>query len=367
MFSFFKKSCIGIDIGANSLKLVQLSLKNKRYLVENYVIAENKNIFAGGDLKELNLKLLDENVVLVIKEALKRGKITGSKDAIVSIPAYLSFITVIEMPLMSQDELEKAVQFEARQYIPIPINEVMLDWQVINSTQAENKPNLVDVKPEMNVPKEKKEVMEILLVAVPKYLVDKYKEVIPKSGLVLKNIEVENFSLVRSILGNDKSTVIIVDFGGQSTDVNLISEGMLRESRTLDVNGMQMTKILASSLNISQERADSLKKERGIISMGGEEEFTKVILPIVDSVSEEIKRMQRSFLLKKKKSIERIILTGGVANMPGIVDYLNKKLELEVGIGNPFKRMLYPQELNRDIIEIAPVTSIAAGLAMRGL
>lgn len=354
MFSLFeKKNYIGIDIGTSNLKLVQLSVKNNRFVVENYVIAENKNFVEEGGAKKLDLKLLDDAVAAFIREALKRAKISKAKEVIVSIPSYLAFITVIEMPVMSAKELETAVQFEARQHIPIPIEEVILDWQNIGTAQKMEGSS-------------KTEVLEILLVAVPSYLVKKYEELISRAGLVLKDIELENFSLIRSILGNDKSTVMIIDFGAQSTDINLVSDGILRDVRTLDANGLQMTRSLSKALNISGERAEFLKKERGLKQIGGEGEFAKVILPSVDVVVEEIKRMQRNFSLKKKKTVERIILTGGVASMPGLVEYFNSKLEMEVGAGNPFKRMIFPQELNREILEISPMASIATGLAMRG-
>lgn len=375
---FSKKKCIGIDIGTNSLKFVQLKLSGQRYELENYAIIENKEIFGEESKKSLNFRLMNDVLVDLIKGSLQKAKMTETKKVVISIPAYLAFITVIEMPVMSEKELSQSIEFEARQYIPIPLKEVMLDWQIIGQVKKRSQEKVSSAPPVKEEDKEKtmpaedgmeeeKEIQEVLLMAVPNYLIDKYKKLITKAGLTLENIELENFSLVRSLLGNDKSNVVIVDFGAQSTDVNLVSEGIIREVRTLDVNGIQMTRKLAKALNISNERAEILKRERGLKRTTGEEEFAKILLPSIDVISEEIKRMQRDFLAKKKKSIERVILTGGTANLSGLVEYLSAKLEVEIGIGNPFKRLVYPQELNNTVIDISSIMGISIGLAMRGL
>lgn len=371
MFSIFgSKKCIGVDIGTNTLKVVQLKLSNKRYILENYVIVENKEVLsAGGGTEKINFGLLDDRVANVLKEAMKKAKIDKDIDAVVSLPAYLSFTTVIELPKMSLREVAQSIEFEARKYIPIPINEVLLDWQIVDSDEKKTLKTSIEEKvaPANDQEKNKKEIMEVVIVAVPLYLVEKYKNFISRAGLKLKNIELENFSLVRSILGNDRSPAIIVDFGAQNTDINLVRDGVIREVRTLDINGNQMTRALSKSLGISIERAEVLKKERGLNQERGEQEFSLVLLPIINIVIEEIERIRRSFFAKKNKNIERIVLIGGPAKMPGLVEYFSNKLEAEVGIGNPFSRVIYPQDLNKSIVEVGAVLSVAAGLAMREL
>src|SRR3989344_5930449 len=203
MMSFFSRSTktrLGIDIGTASIKVVELTKDSNRFALTNYGLVEME----PGD--EKLLKLSNQDVVSGIKEILAKANIK-SRDAIASIPSFPTFATTIMMPILSEAEVAKAIQFEARKYIPIPLSDVQLDWAIVNT------------------PKDKKGSMEVFLVAVPKEEVARYQVIMKDVGLNLRALELENFALVRALIGNDLSPLAVVNIGGRSTSILIVENG----------------------------------------------------------------------------------------------------------------------------------------------
>ena len=309
-----------------------------------------------------SLQFLDKEVADMLKRIIQEAKV-NTKTAIVSVPVHASFSTMMELPEMSEKELESAVNFEAKQYIPVPLAEVVMDWRLVGKKIAKpvegGRPGTVSPKGEAKV--------QVFLVAVPKETINKYTKIMKLAGLDLVALETENFPLMRSLLGNDKSAVAIIDIGAQSTDINIIDKGFVRISRNIETSGTEFTRVLSQGLNLTYQRAEILKKERGLKKDLAEREISEIMMPIIDIITNEIERLTDSYSRKNGQKIERVILVGGSARLPGLVDYFAKRLGIETSVGNPWARLVYPQILRPALDELASSFGVAVGLAMREL
>ncbi len=356
IFNLFKsKSKLGVDVGTSSIKVVELASKGGRFTLENYGFFELKGGEASTPDAQSILKLPDQEIVWGIKELLKKAKIK-TRDAVASIPSFSTFATVIEMPYLSEEDLAKAIPFEARKYVPIPLDEVVLDWSIVGI--AGGKPGVeVEAKP-------KGTSVEVFLAAVPKDETARYQRIMQGAGLNLVALELENTALVRALLGNDLSTTAIVNIGGRSTSIVIVGKGYERLSHNYEVGGFEITKSIARSLNISIEKAEDLKRKLGLTE-SNENIIKEAMVSLVDMIIFETKKTITSFEESKGQKVSRVVLVGGLVNMPNFVPYFTQRLGREVFVGNVFSRVVYPQELTPIVQELSNNFGVAVGLAMR--
>ncbi len=361
-FSWFKKrpsGYLGIDIGTANIKVVQLGLEKKKPTLQNYGVLGTKGrleLVSPIRAKARGLEMMDKEIVIMIKKILEEAKITA-RNVAVSIPGFASFATVIELPEMPEEEVEKAIPFEAKQYIPVPLSEVVLDWKIIDKKIPG------EVK-DRKIPTQTK--IQVLIVAVPKGTINRYTRVIEFCGLKLETLEIESFSLIRALIGNDPTPVAIVDIGARSTDINIVEASVVREVRNLEVSGIEFTRILSSGMSISFERAEKLKEQKGIIRDEGSQ-TAELIISAVDRIINEIEQMKNSYLRKYKVKLQKVILSGASARLLGLTSYMAEKLGIDVIIGDPFARITYPEALKPILIELGPSLAVAVGLALREL
>ncbi|MEK9157642.1 MAG: type IV pilus assembly protein PilM [Patescibacteria group bacterium] len=349
MFNLFgPKGKLGIDIGTASIKVVELGTKNNRFSLLNYGLFEmrsDKNTPAG---EQSILKLPDSEIIWGIKELLNKSKISA-RDAIASIPSFSTFATVIQMPYLSEDELAKAIPFEARKYVPIPLEEVVLDWSIIGVTGQGARPTV-----------------EVFLAAVPKDETIRYQSIMTGAGLNLKALELENSALTRALLGNDLAPTAIVNIGGRSTSIVIVNKGYERLSHNYEVGGFEITKSISRSLNVSLDKADELKKRLGL-KQTDENIVDEAMSSLIDMMAFETRKTMNSYESSHGEKVARVLLVGGVVNMPNFLNYFKQKLGQEVFAGNAFARTIYPQGLTPAIGELASTFAVAAGLAMRDI
>ncbi len=355
MFNLFgSKSKLGIDIGTASIKIVELENKNNRFALKNYGLFEMKGNKTASNTQTTQsdeqsiLKLPDSEIIWGIKEVLSKSKISG-RDVIASIPAFSTFATVIQMPYLSEDELAKAIPFEARKYVPIPLEEVVLDWSIIGVTGEGARPTV-----------------EVFLAAVPKAETSRYQSIMAGAGLNLKALELENSALIRALLGNDLAPTAIINIGGRSTSIVIVSKGYERLSHNYEVGGFEITKSISRSLNISIEKADELKKRLGL-KPTDENIINEAMSALVDMMAFETKKTIDSFENSRNEKVARVLLVGGMVNMPNFLNYFKQKLGRDIFAGNAFARIVYPQGLTPSIGELASTFAVAAGLAMRDI
>jgi len=355
IFNLFKsKSKVGIDIGTSAIKVVELSKKGARFALENYGFFELKGTSQGGEAQSI-LKLPDEEIVWGIKEVLKKANIK-SRDVIAAIPSFSTFATVIEMPYLSEEDLAKAIPFEARKYVPIPLDEVVLDWSIVGIVDQPSAP-IKEIRG-------KGTTVEVFLAAVPKDETARYQRIMQQAGLTLSALELENAGLIRALLGNDLSATAIVNIGGRSSSIVIVNKGYERLSHNYEIGGFEITKSIARALNVSLEKAEDLKRKLGL-SDSNENIIKEAMVSLVDMIIFETKKTISGYEESKNQKVSRVVLVGGIVNMPNFVNYFKQRLGREVFVGNVFSRVVYPTELTPVVQELSNNFAIATGLAMR--
>lgn len=369
-FPFFKigaKSCLGIDIGTSGIKAVQLSLKRERITLEKYgeVTAQFFYEKPFRTFEKSTLLLSDKDIARAILAICKESKIS-EKKAIFSIPDFASFFTNIDFPPMTREEISQAVRFEARHHVPLPLAEVTLDWSIIEGKLSNRE----------KVP------LKILLVAVSNDVINQYRQIAVLSNLELEALEVEVFGLARSLIKDEKGVIALLDIGAQSTTVNIVDESILKLSHSFDIAGNELTQVLAKALSIDYPEAEHLKKTHGLKSLifdisnekPDQEErplITKrvgdILKPIIDLILTETKRISQSFYQSKGKKVQKVIMAGGSALLPGFKEYSSKTLKREIEIANPFSDVLYSPILEETLKKMGPSYAIAVGMALKGL
>lgn len=354
MLNLFSKSYLGIDIGTGQIKIVELSKNKNGFELKNYAIWI-LSVNSDEVIQASSLNMLEEDVAGHIKNLLKQAQIR-SREAVVSLPSFSAFSTVMEMPKMPIKELGKAIEFEARHYIPVPLREVHLDWAVIRDKKADRVDNVGGVG---NGVVEKQ---EILIAAVPNDLLNKYESIARMSGIKLNAIELETFALGRVLASKLSEPVLVIDLGKRSTSLAIVEQGVVFLSRNLDTASNEISRTVANSLGISFDRAEEIKKT---IGMNGDANIKKVISVTLDIIINESKRLTDTYWQKYQKKTARVVLVGGTANMKGLKEYFGQNLNIEVEMGNPWENVSYPKVLEPMLDELSSVLTIAIGLAMR--
>jgi type IV pilus assembly protein PilM len=346
-FKITSKSCLGIDIGSSSIKAVELSGSGKKIKLENYVEASapQEKPFLTREETETIPTLSPQDIALTLQIILGQSRIK-TKKAIFTIPDYSSFFTWFDLPQMSEEEIAEAVKYEARQHIPFSLSEVTLDWQIIEGEKKEGK-------------------IKILLVAVPNEIVSQYSKIAALSQLELQSLEAEAFSLARSSCREKNKTIALVDIGARTTTCSIIDNGVLKRSYSFDISGEELTQAVSKALNLDFQKAEELKKNYGLFSK--EKNLREILLPLLGLVLNEIKKVLENFSQSETKSIQKLVLGGGSALLPGLREYFEDDLKKEVEIADPFFNFSYPPLLEKTLKEIGPSYAIAVGAALRGL
>jgi len=380
---FGSKGKLGIDIGTSAIKIIELEKKSGRFALKNYGLFEFKSADGTPSATESKqvqniLKLPDGEIIWGIKEVLKKAKIK-STDVVASIPAFSTFATVIELPYISEQDLAKAIPFEARKYIPVPLNEVVLDWSIIDipRPRADIERPAADVERAFGeqgpVPSAQRSgnigtgtptTVEVFLAAVPKDETVRYQRIMQGAGLNLRALELENSALIRALLGNDLSPTVIVNIGGRSTSIVIVNRGYERVSHNYEIGGFEITKSIARSLNVSLGKAEELKKKFGIKEID-ENVIHSAMKSLMDMMAFETRKTITNYEEAKNQKISKILLVGGLTNMPNFANYFQQKLGREIFLGNALARVVYPQALSPVIQELSSTFAVATGLAMR--
>lgn len=347
------KSQLGVDIGSSNIKIVQLRPKDDKFVLETYGLVNFAYQIASKDSSTnsgvtLTAQLLKD---LVVKSRATTNKIVAS------LPNSSVFTSVIELPKIPENELKTAVEFEAKKYVPLPLEEVALSWSVIEDRRAKINPdtNLGDFK-KANEPK-----IKVLLTAVPTAVVDNYLKVFQMAGLEPMALEIESLSLIRSLVGEDLNIYLLIDIGAKSTSINLVDSGYLRLSKSLNVGGDTVTGSIAQSLSVNFTRAEQFKKDFGL--GGAAQTIPQVMRPILDIIKNEATHLISLFESRGER-IDKILLSGGGSKLPSLKEYFSV-LGKPVVLANPWSQILYSPDLTPVVEPLGSNLAVAVGLAMR--
>ena len=336
----------GIDIGVSSAKVVQLRYEKEKAVLETYGELLVGGYFRGeGNKGGGFMRYSDNEAAELLRDLFKESNISA-KDAVFSIPSTVGFTTVISFPLLPREEIEQAIPFEARKYVPIPIAETVIDWDIIEIS-------------------EEKKSTEVLLIAVSKEVTEKIKRMSALAGINVRAMEIETFCMIRSLLGQDPLPTAVINLGHQSTNLMVVDRGRLRLSHSFDHGSNSLTRALEQGLGVSSERAEAIKREVGLSEKVEEREITSVILPLLDVMFTEFERIIIFYNRKAERKIQRVVITGGGSNLKGVVDLASTKFGIEVSRGNPFARVVTPSFLQPTLREIGSSFAVAVGAALR--
>ena len=362
MFDLFKKSqsYLGVDVGKTSVKIVEIKRIKGQPTLVNYGYSEE-----ALDFSNKNLQLDIAKSARLIKEICARAGIK-SVNAVAALPSFSVFSSVLNLPVADKKNLDDAVMWEAKKVMPLDLEEMILDWKILE----ENGKETADKNGQ---PEEKKTNgsinngnVKILLTGAPKTLVKKYVAIFKEAKMNLLSLETEIFSLTRSLIGADKSVVALIDLGAVNTDIAIIANGLPMFGRSLDSGGIMLTKAIGDSLQVDFRRAEQFKLD--LISSqngGGANALPAPIINAISPIVNEIRYSLNLFQQENSKQIEKIILSGGGANLPGIDNYLSGALNKKVIIGDPWARLSYPLDLKPALDEMGSKMAIAVGLALR--
>ena len=370
-FKIVSKNCLGIDVGTSSIKVVEISSSRRRKKLENYgeLGTEDFSQKPFRTVHQNSCLLSSEDIADVISAILEETK-TRTRKAVFSIPDFSSFFTWFKLPQMTKEELSEAVKYEARQHIPFPLSEVVLDWQIIKSG-----PSLQDKKKKKGA--QGKKDLKILLVSVPKEVISQYREIASLAKLELLAIEAEVFALSRSLIKNNnlntqsraETILAIMDIGAQSTTVSVIDHGILERSHSFDIAGNELTEVLAKSFQVDYKKGEEIKQKYGLLEKNFEngKNAREILVPLIDLILTEIKKVCKSFYQTEEKKIQKIIIAGGAALIPGLGPYFSNSLKIPVEIADPFSNIFYPPILENQLKKMGSLYAVAVGVGLRGI
>ncbi len=350
---FGGKSFLGVDIGTASIKAVELVKSSGRPTLKNYGILESY-----GHLERVNnaiqtsgLKLVDRQTADLLKRLLDDMQ-PKTKDVVASLPAFSVFTSLLEIPIMSQEETAQAMQYQAKTFVPLPLADVTIDWIPVG---------------EFEDPSGARK-QQVFLISVPNQQIEKYRGIFEAVGLNLRFLEVETMSLARMLTAGDKATSLIVDIGARSTAIGVARDGAVKYNAQTDFAGSALTQAVTRGLGISARRAEDLKRQRGIAGTGGEYQLSTLMLPYMDAILNEVRRVRDTYEKSYHDHVERVIISGGGANLLGIEKYVSSQMgNLPTIKANPFDKIAYPPHFSPFSSELGPPLAVALGLSIKQL
>ena len=360
-FLSLKKETFGLDITDLSVKIIKLQKKGKLFSLASY----NKVDISPGIIEDGIIKD-EDSLAKVIKSACEsvKGKKLKTKYVVASLPEEKSFLQVIQMPKMTEEELRLAVPFQAENYIPLSIKDVYLDFQVIPPA------------------KENFEHLDVLIVAMPKKIIDSYMSCFKKAGLIPLVFEIESEAIARAMTMSSTgyssedidASLIIIDLGKSNTDFIVYSGRSIRFTFSIPISSEKLTKAVAEDLNVEFKKAEKLKIEYGIADgkAGDSEKVEKAIEPVLEDLVAQIQKYisfyydhTSSEYLNSSGKIEKILLCGGGSQLKGLPEYFSKKIGIPTEIGNPASGLILKN--NKDAFNKESLSfATALGLSIRG-
>ncbi len=338
---------LGMDISSSSVKLLEISKSGNQYKVESYAVASlPPNAVVEKNIAEL------EGVAEAVRSTFDRSR-TKLKTAAVAVAGSAVITKLIDMPAGLNDEsMETQITLEADQYIPYPLDEVAIDFEVTG--ESERNP----------------EQVEVLLAACRRENVELRVDALEMADITAKVVDVEayaierTFDLIRSGLDCDEdSAVAIVDIGSTMTTLSVLVDGQTVYTREQLFGGRQLTEEIQRRYGLSLDEAGLAKKQGGLPDDYGPE----VLEPFKDAVVQQVTRsLQFFFSSSQYNDVDHIVLAGGVASMAGLAEVVQDKLGTPTTVANPFVDMSVASKVDAmSLSNDAPSLMIACGLALR--
>ena len=352
----FSKSAFGLDISDLSLKAVQLGDdKDEKKILSFGRVQLRPGTIVDGEIID------KDQVVAAIKKLLKTSgpRRIKNKKVVCSVPETKAFLRIITLPKMSDQEVKEAIKWEIEANIPLPLDQVYFDWQILKKqfTKDENR-------------------MSIIVVAISRNTANRILEALEEAQLEVMGLEVESVAQARSLMkegGEEKegnNTKLVIDFGDRRTSFFVMIDNFPCFTSSIPISCQTLTDAIAKTMNLTNDEAEKTKIQYGIGSFGSKDVLFRAMEPVLENLVREVEKSIDFYLtdLKYSSDIDKIIVCGGGANTKGIIPFLSKKLGRTVEMGNPWANF---STRNNELPGIEKDKSVeystAIGLAIKGL
>lgn len=338
------KALAGLDIGSSSIKVVQLKETGKGYRLLNMGIRPlPQEVIVDG-------AVMDAGVISdTLRDIFREMKIK-IKDVAISVSGHSVIIKKIKVQEMTEEELERNIQFEAEQYVPFDASDVNMDFVILGTAEGK---------------------MEVLLVVVKKDVINELTTVVSDSGINPVVVDVDAFALQNmyetNYVMNPEDVVALVNVGASTTNINIIKDGISIFTRDISVGGSQFTEAIQKQLQLSYDEAEQLKKGEAVGEKGPED-----VLPIMGVISDNLaQEIQRSLDFFNSSNpdiqISRVSLCGGGSKVQSVITAVQQRLGIQVEMVNPLETIAYNKKKfdPSEIEDAAPMLGIGVGLAIR--
>jgi type IV pilus assembly protein PilM len=341
------KSLVGLDLGSSAVKAVELKPSGKSYKVTAFGSEPipPDSIVDGA--------IIDGAAVVDAIRRLFETRKIKTKEVAASLSGNAVIVKKIALPVMTEAELAESIYWEAEQYIPFDVQDVNLDYQLLDSRDLSGKSS-----------------MDVLLVAAKNEKIADYTGAIAQAGRTAVVVDVDAFALQNAYEANygidPDSVVVLLNAGASATNINILSGDQSVFTRDISIGGNAYTEALQKELNLPFDRADELKRGRAVDGATYED-----ARPVLRAVTENVMlEIQKTFDFFKATAasdrIHRIVVSGGASRAEGFTELLADRFEAPVETFDPFKRIAFDAaRFNVDAAEVAPTAAVAVGLALR--
>ena len=355
MFLSAKTPLLAVDIGSNSIKVGRLMGSTKRFELANFGIMplEPESVVDGMVQDE-------DHVADALNRLIKAENLESSPHAVAAVAGEQVMIKKIKVPMMSQEELEEFIPQEAEQYIPFDIDDVRIDFQILEGTPVMEEHEF----------EEEEEKQEILLVAVQNEIIESRINVLTAAGLKPVIIDLDVFAMVNAIgLSRnlrDLGSVAVIDLGGSFTHLNILMDGVTSYTRDIPIGQDVCTGKLMEKFEMEFRESEEIKV--GALPQGAErQEVVDMIIESFDPILEELNKSFEFFGTTSNSQVEHAFICGGGALIPGVDGFLSDRLGIPIEIFNPFEAVkLARGKFDPESLSLmAPMATVAIGLAAR--
>ena len=341
-----KKDVVGIDIGSSSVKLVQLREAKGAY----HLVTLGSALLSEEAIVD-NAIMDSQSIIEVVRNLVESLKVK-TKNVATSVSGHSVIIRKIQLPIMTEEEMEASIQWEAEQYIPFEISEVNLDFQILG--------------PDPNDASQ----MDVILVAAKKDFVSDYVSLFKECGFNPVVMDIDCFSVENVFEANygiNDSIVALIDMGASSMNVNILRNGMSVFTRDIQVGGSAYNEEIQKRLGLNNEDAEKVK-------LGGElddvnpDDVAGIIEDATESLTQEVQRSIDFFsATSADEKVQKVYISGGVALVPSVRESLANRLGVDVEVMSPWGQIGYSEkDFDPEYLQaVGPIFTVAAGLAMR--
>lgn len=333
---------VGIDFGFHSVKAVELKNVGATPELLNFGSQKTPHGVINSEDVSHQKQLADA------LRTLYNNTHFSTKNVVMALPEFSVFTRFLEFPGVKAEELEEAVFYEAKQYIPMPIDDVQMSYVTLGFDQEKN-------------------AHRVLLVAAPKKIIDIYINVVAEAGLEPLAIETESVAMGRAMyLATKMKHMVMLDFGSNSTDMSILSDGNLVFSQSIAIGSDSLTQTIVNKFSFDYQQAEEYKRNYGVVPGVLEGKVYEVLKPIIDSTVTEIKRGVEFYKNKTLASAPtHYLLSGDGALLPGLAEYISTALGVDAMLADPWKNIIVPPKFKNLVAKSGASYSVSLGLALK--